>query len=111
MTRLRDVLGGDAAALDLGDSDDRDAHPGDDLLLGQAAVLAHLGEPPAAGVVEHRADGGVEGLLAAGGFDGALQVAGVAPAGHAAHVPVSFPVVSLTAQGNAVFYTLSNNAK
>jgi hypothetical protein len=42
--------------------------------LGHPASLAHLGQPPAARVVEHRGDSGLEGLLASGGLDGALQV-------------------------------------
>src|SRR5450755_2409175 len=82
---VQDILGGDIAVFDLGDPGDRDAHPCGDLLLGHPAALAHLGEPPAAGVVQHRGDGGVEGLLAAGSFDGALQVPGVTPARHATH--------------------------
>src|ERR1022692_4810488 len=74
---VQDVLRGDVAAFDLGDPRDRDAHPGSYLLLGQPAPLAHLGEPPAPGVIEHRGDSRVERLLAAGGLDRALQVAGV----------------------------------
>src|ERR1017187_2474095 len=35
---VQDVLGGDVAAFDLGDPDDRDAHPGGYLLLGPPAV-------------------------------------------------------------------------
>ena len=53
------------------------------------SALAHLGQPPAAGVVKHGSDGGIEGLLAACGLYGALQVPGVTPAGHS-HVPISF---------------------
>jgi hypothetical protein len=53
-------------------SGDRDAHPDSDLLLGHPAPLAHLGQPPAAGVIQHCGDGRVEGLLAACGRYGAL---------------------------------------
>ena len=44
---VEDVLSGDVAAFDLGDAGDGDAHPGGDLLLGEPAALAHLGQPPA----------------------------------------------------------------
>jgi hypothetical protein len=54
--------------------------PDGDLLLCHPAPLAHLGQPPAAGIVQHRGDGGVEGLLAAGRLDGTFQVPGVPPA-------------------------------
>jgi len=80
----------DVAAFDLGDPGDRDAHPGGYLLLGHPAALAHLRQSPAAGVVKHRGDRRVERLLAAGGLDRALQVAGIPPARHIAHRPVSF---------------------
>ena len=36
-----------------GDAGDRHAHPGGDLLLRQAPALAHLGQPPATGVVQN----------------------------------------------------------
>jgi hypothetical protein len=74
------VLGGDVSAFDLGDSRDRHSHPGRDLLLGHPAPLAHLGQPPAAGVVQHRVDRRIEGLLAAGRLNGPLQVPGLPPA-------------------------------
>jgi hypothetical protein len=74
MNLLRTSLGGDVAALDLGNPRDRHAHPGGDLLLCHPAPLAHLGQSPAAGIVHHRGDGRVEGFLAAGRLNGPLQV-------------------------------------
>src|SRR5690606_23058972 len=58
--------------------------------------LAQLGQPPAAGLVEHLTHCGVEGLLPAGGLDGALQVLGVAPPLNAAHRRSPSPVPSGT---------------
>jgi hypothetical protein len=51
------------------DPRDRHAHPDGDLLLGQPAPLAHPGQPPAAGIVQHRGDGRAESLLTAGALD------------------------------------------
>jgi hypothetical protein len=42
------------------------------------------------GSFQHRGDRRVERLLAAGGLDGALQVAGVPPPRHVTHNPISF---------------------
>src|ERR1019366_1415293 len=85
---VQDVLGGDVAAFDLGDPGDRDAHPSGYLLLGHPAPLTYLGQPPAAGAVQHRGDRRVERLLAACSLDRALQVAGVPPARYFAHRPI-----------------------
>jgi hypothetical protein len=70
----QDVLGGDVAALDLRDPGDRYAHPGGYLLLGHPAPLTHLSQPPAAGIILHRGDGGIECLLAAGSLCSTLQM-------------------------------------
>src|SRR5260370_18764723 len=58
-----DLEGGDVAVLDLGYPGDADAHGGGDLLLGQAELLAGLGELVPAGLGEQPAG-------ARGGFRG-----------------------------------------
>ena len=77
---VKDVLSGNVAAFDLGHPGDRHAHPGGDLLLGHTAPLAHFGQPPAAGVIQHRGNSRFESLLAAGRLDSPLQVPGIPPA-------------------------------
>ncbi len=78
---VEDVLGRQRRhfLFDLRDPGDPRRPSGRDLLLGQPAALAHPGQPPAAGVAEYRGDRRVEGLLAAGGLHGALQMTGVPP--------------------------------
>jgi hypothetical protein len=66
------ILGGDIAALDLGNPGNRYTHPDSDLLLSHSAPLAHFRQPPAAGVIQHRGDRRIEGVLAPGSLNGTL---------------------------------------
>ena len=78
-----DVVSGDLAAFDLGDPALGDAHAVGDLLLGQAAGAADLGEAVSEDLGEHLALAGLDRFLAAGAGD--VLGADVGPGHVAAH--------------------------
>jgi hypothetical protein len=77
------VVAGDAALFDLGHTAFGDAHPFGDVLLGQAAGAAYLGQPVPDQFVEQFLLAGRDGLVAAGSGD--VLGADVFPPGIAGH--------------------------